>query len=207
MPSLFQLLFKLFSVLRLCQACAAYHPSSSRGCLLGTDQVNLEAKPKNDLLAHWQQYKPCLWVFYGQGIVLLHLPPVSPLACILEQFVVAGVHRLPAGLPMACNLKYLLSGIMTGRHEERSLLRAALASVTLLKSGLLLLACGHRYYLCCQMLQPFSPPETGDGARAQFQAHCLLCSRCYISSTGAFWQLSWRQDVVLCCIICFQRPA
>ena len=45
--------------------------------------------------------------------------------------LVAGVHHLPAGLPLVCNLKYLLSVIMTLRHEQSSLLRAALAYLTL----------------------------------------------------------------------------
>ena len=45
--------------------------------------------------------------------------------------LVAGVHHLPAGLPLVCNLKDLLSVIMTLRHEQISFLRAALAYLTL----------------------------------------------------------------------------
>ena len=44
---------------------------------------------------------------------------------------VAGVHHLRAGLPLVCNLKYLLSVIMTLRHEQSSLLRAVIAYLTL----------------------------------------------------------------------------
>ena len=45
--------------------------------------------------------------------------------------LVAGVYHQPAGLPLVCSLKYLLSVIMTLRHEQSSLLRAALAYLTL----------------------------------------------------------------------------
>lgn len=45
--------------------------------------------------------------------------------------LVAGVDHLPAGMPMACNLKYLLSVIMTRRHEQCSLLRGCLGNFPL----------------------------------------------------------------------------
>ena len=45
--------------------------------------------------------------------------------------LVAGVHHLPAGLPLECSLKYLLSVTNTRRHEQFSLLRVAFAKVTL----------------------------------------------------------------------------
>ena len=45
--------------------------------------------------------------------------------------LVAGVHQLAAGLLMLCKYKYLLSVILTLRHDASSLLKAALANLTL----------------------------------------------------------------------------
>ena len=48
--------------------------------------------------------------------------------------LLAGVHQLPAGLTIACSLKYLLFVILTLHQDQSSLLSAAFANLTLLAS-------------------------------------------------------------------------
>ena len=68
--------------------------------------------------------------------------------------LVACVHHPAAGLPMVCNLKYLLSVIKGLRHEQFSLLRAFLASIDSIQ---LVVGCQQRHYPCCEVLQALLP--------------------------------------------------
>ena len=114
--------------------------------------------------------------------------------------LVAGVHhlQLPARLPLVCNLQYLLSVIMTLRHEQISILRAALAYLTLAS-----FSNQHGQYLCCEE-QHFPPHEPCDAPGAHFQSLRLLSFGCDVSSTTALWKLSCHVDILLCISICFK---
>ncbi len=58
--------------------------------------------------------------------------------------LLAGVHHLPAGLPIAYSLKYLLSVIKTRRQDTTCVLKAALSK---LDPGSLLHGCQHWHHL------------------------------------------------------------
>ena len=62
--------------------------------------------------------------------------------------LVAGVHHLPAGLPLECSLKYLVLVISTQRHEQLCLLRAASANV-ILASFCLVVSIGTTFAVRC----------------------------------------------------------